>query len=237
MKQGTLYGLSLGPGDPGLITRRAWEILQGEAIWAYPVRRKGEESYALGIVQRAGLAVPESALALPFPMISDAETLARHWLDAAQQVLQALNAGHDVGFLVEGDASTYATFGHLARTVTALDAGVRIETIAGVSSYQAAAARFSLPLAEVDESIAIFPATYGVAAIEDMLERFDTLVLLKVSPVLDELIDLLDRRNLLAAARFIEKAGAPEERVVHGVASLRGLKVNYLSLMLVRNKT
>ena len=67
MKQGTLYGLSLGPGDPGLITRRAWEILQGEAIWAYPVRRKGEESYALGIVQRAGLAVPESALALPSP--------------------------------------------------------------------------------------------------------------------------------------------------------------------------
>ena len=154
MKQGTLYGLSLGPGDPGLITCRAWEILQGEAIWAYPVRRKGEESYALGIVQRAGLAVPESALALPFPMISDAETLARHWLEAAQQVLQALNAGHDVGFLVEGDASTYSTFGHLARTVTALDAGVRIETIAGVSSYQAAAARFSLPLAEVDESIA-----------------------------------------------------------------------------------
>ena len=186
--------------------------------------------------QRAGLAVPESALALPFPMISDAETLARHWLEAAQQVLQALNAGHDVGFLVEGDASTYATFGHLARTVTALDAGVRIETIAGVSSYQAAAARFSLPLAEVDESIAIFPATYGVAAIEEMLERFDTLVLLKVSPVLDEVINLLDRRGLLAAARFIEKAGAPEERVVHDVARLRGTKVNYLSLMLVRNK-
>ena len=92
MKQGTLYGLSLGPGDPGLITRRAWELLQGEAIWAYPVRRKGEASYALGIVQRAGLSVPESAIALPFPMTSDAETLARHWLDAAQQVLQALNA-------------------------------------------------------------------------------------------------------------------------------------------------
>ena len=79
-------------------------------------------------------------------------------------------------------------------------------------------------------------AAAGHAAIEEMLERFDTLVLLKVSPVLDEVIDLLDRRGLLAAARFIEKVGAPEERVVHDVASLRGGKVNYLSLMLVRNK-
>ena len=232
--QGTLYGLSLGPGDPGLITRRAWEILQTDAIWAYPVRRQGEESYALGIVQRAGLPVPASAMALAFPMTSDTETLARHWLEAAQRVLAQLTAGRDVCFLVEGDASTYSTFGHLARTVTALAAETRIETIAGVSSWQAAAARLVLPLAEVEERIAILPATYGVAQIETMLDHCDTLVLIKVSPVLDKLIALLERRGLLAGARFIEKAGAPEERVVEDVASLRGEKVNYLSLMLVK---
>ena len=26
-KLGTLFGVSLGPGDPGLITRRAWQLL------------------------------------------------------------------------------------------------------------------------------------------------------------------------------------------------------------------
>ena len=41
MKQGTLYGLSLGPGDPGLITCRAWEILQGEAIFEAVDRAPG----------------------------------------------------------------------------------------------------------------------------------------------------------------------------------------------------
>ena len=25
---GTLFGVSLGPGDPGLITRRAWALLE-----------------------------------------------------------------------------------------------------------------------------------------------------------------------------------------------------------------
>ena len=68
-----------------------------------------------------------------------------------------------------------------------------------------------------------------------MLDDFDTLVLMKVKPLLDGLIDLLERRGLLAHSRFIEKAGSPVERVVEDVQSLRGTKVNYLSLLLVKN--
>ncbi len=36
---GRLIGASLGPGDPGLITRRAWAALQSGARWLYPVMR------------------------------------------------------------------------------------------------------------------------------------------------------------------------------------------------------
>jgi precorrin-2 methylase len=42
-----LIGASLGPGDPELITRRAWAALQSGARWLYPVK-KGR-----GIVVRA----------------------------------------------------------------------------------------------------------------------------------------------------------------------------------------
>jgi precorrin-2/cobalt-factor-2 C20-methyltransferase len=61
------------------------------------------------------------------------------------------------------------------------------------------------------------------------------LVLLKVKPLLDDVIDLLRRRDLLDQGWFIEKAGAPEERVVHDLASLYGQKVNYLSLLIIKN--
>jgi len=30
---GMLYGVSLGPGDPGLITRKAWNLLHSGADW------------------------------------------------------------------------------------------------------------------------------------------------------------------------------------------------------------
>jgi precorrin-2/cobalt-factor-2 C20-methyltransferase len=38
-------------------------------------------------------------------------------------------------FLVEGDASTHATFGHLARAVRALAPEVQVEVLAGVPSF------------------------------------------------------------------------------------------------------
>ena len=234
-KLGTLYGVSLGPGDPGLITRRAWQLLSGDGHWTYPVRKKNGDSYALDIALRAGLDLPAQHSPLHFPMTHDAELLARYWLEAAQTVLAKLEQGEDVLFLVEGDASTYSTFGHLQRSVRALQPDVAVEVVPGVSSFHAAAARCGEPLADVDDTIAIVPAGYGIEQIERMLNDFDTLVLLKVKPLLDDIIALLRRRDLLAQGWFIEKAGAPEERMVHDLASLQGQKVNYLSLLIVKN--
>jgi precorrin-2/cobalt-factor-2 C20-methyltransferase len=52
---GRLIGASLGPGDPDLITRRAWAALQSGARWLYPVKKAEESSYALSIVERGGI--------------------------------------------------------------------------------------------------------------------------------------------------------------------------------------
>jgi len=233
---GTLYGVSLGPGDPGLITRRAWALLErADAIWTYPVRSLHKESYALDIAQRAGLALPAQHLPLLFPMTHDAEKLARHWLKAAETVRELLASGRDVLFLVEGDASTYASFSYLARVLRELEPDAKVEIVAGVSSYSAVCATVQLPLAEQDDTIAIVPAAYGIQAVEKMLDDFDTLVLMKVKPLLDELIELLARRGLLAHSCLVEKVGTPMERVVRDVASLKGEPVNYLSLLLVKN--
>lgn len=232
---GRLVGASLGPGDPELITRRAWAALQSGARWLYPVKKAEESSYALGIVERGGLPVPPDAEALVFPMTRDPIALAKAWTRAATRTVELLREGRDLVFLVEGDASTFATFGHLARVVRELAPEVIVDTIPGVSSFAAAAATTGLTLAEEDETFAVIPAAYGVEVIDHLLDDFDTVVLLKVKPLLDEVLALLEGRGLLATSCFIEKVGSPDERIVRDVASLTGQKVNYLSLMLVQN--
>ena len=234
-RYGKLIGASLGPGDPELITRRAWSVLQSGARWLYPVKKAEESSYALSIVERGGIAVPGDAVELVFPMTRDAEILAKAWARAATQTVELLADGRDLVFLVEGDASTFATFGHLARVVRELVAEVEVETIPGVSSFAAAAASTGVTLAEEDETFAIIPANYGVEVINHLLDEFDTLALLKVKPLVDEVVELLEQRELLATSVFVEKVGSPDERIVRDVASLKGEKVNYLSLMLVQN--
>src|SRR5450830_1052364 len=201
-RRGTLWGVSLGPGDPGLITRAAWAALQRRDVaWAYPARSGKTPSYALDIATRA-------------------------WLKAAHTLLPWLQAGRDVLFLVEGDASTYATFGHLARTLRALDAEVPVQVLPGVNSFTAACAQAGVPFAEQDDTVAIVPAAYGLSAVERLLPDFDTLVLMKIKPLLDELLDWLQRRGLLAGAHFIERVGAPDERRVSGtdLLALRGTR-------------
>lgn len=235
---GKLIGVSLGPGDPGLITRAAWAQLQRrDTVWTYPARSGKTPSYAFDIVQRAELPAPDTHSVLLFPMTHDGDKLARAWLKAANAVLPWLQAGRDVLFLVEGDASTYATFGHLARTVRGLDERIEVQTLAGVNSFTAACASRNLAFSEQDDTVAIVPAAYGVSAVDRLLPDFDTLVLMKVKPLLDELIVWLQARELLAQSVFIERVGAPDERSLTGTELLQllGTKVSYLSLLIVKN--
>ena len=228
-----LIGASLGPGDPGLITRAAWQALTASACWAWPVSGSGP-SHALGIVQRAGLEPPPQSLALHFPMTRQPAALAAAWAKAAAEVVDRLRSGIDLVFLVEGDASTHSTFGHLARAVRALAPEVQVDVLPGVPSFTAAAAASGTTLADGEESIAVCAATWALNDLDAWLERADTLVLLKVRPVLDALIDALAARGLLAAATFVDRVGTPDERVVADLARLRGERVHYLSLVLIR---
>ena len=235
---GKLYGVSLGPGAPGLITRAAWDALQRrDTVWVYPARSGKTPSYALDIATRAGVTPPHEHTQLLFPMTHDGEKLAMAWMKAAITVLPWLRAGRDVLFLVEGDASTYATFGHLARTLRGLEAGIDVQVIAGVNSFTAACADIGVPFSEQDDTVAIVPAAYGVGSVERLLPDFDTLVLMKIKPLLDELIDWLERRDLLQGTHFVERVGAVDERRLSGtdILQLRGNKVSYLSLLIIKN--
>lgn len=232
---GRLIAASLGPGAPGLITREAWSALNSTACWAWPINQNGA-SYALAVVERAGLIAPADGLALYFPMTRDPEPLARAWTEAAVQVASRLHDGEDVVFLVEGDASTYSTFGHLARAVRALDAKLVIEIIPGVSSFNAAAATIGQALADGEEPLAIYSAPEALRDLERVLATFDAVVLLKVRPVLDDLIAALETRGLLDCAVFIERVGTPDERIVRDLSTLRGERVHYLSLVLIRQQ-
>ena len=131
-----LIGVSLGPGDPELLTRKAEKALAA----AEKVFVPGE--MAADLVRP--FADPEI---LEFPMISDKKKLQEIWAENADRVA-SFASRKTTAFACIGDVNTFSTFSHLKRVVTERHPEVEIETIPGVGTVPALAARLGVDLSE-----------------------------------------------------------------------------------------
>ena len=233
MTIGTLYGLGVGPGDPELITVKAFRKLQECPVIAYPKKLKGSKSYAHRIVEMYIQPSEKEMLGLIFPMTKDEETLRIEWAKSVEMIYTYLAKGQDVAFVTEGDPMLFSTFIHLMKLMKETHADVPIETVAGISSFNGSANRLGIPLADGDDHVAMIPATENMEDMRRVLETHDAVVFIKVAKVLNEMLDLLEEMNLLYGVHVVTKVTSDEE-VIWNVDELRGVELNYLSCMVVR---
>jgi len=229
----TLYGVGVGPGDPELLTLKARRILQGVPVVAVP-KGCGKRSYAYSVVQGFLDEQRQEILELTFSMSKTEEVQRPYWQAALEDIGKRLIQGKDVAFLTEGDPFFYSTFIPLYRLMRQHYPEVRIEVVPGVTSVAAVAGAAGFPLARADERIAILPATFAHTELSVVLKTFDTVVLMKVHNVLDEVIEVLTTLGLKERACLVEKCTTAEERVIHDLDSVRGQKLHYFSTLLVR---
>jgi len=91
---GTLYGVSVGAGDPGLMTVKAVRILESCGVIAVP-RTHGENSLALSIAEQAADLSGKRKVYLDLPMCRDREALDRNY-DETAEMLCGLLENEDV---------------------------------------------------------------------------------------------------------------------------------------------
>ena len=140
-KTGTLYGIGVGPGDPDLITMKAVKILNQVDIVFAAASTKNDHSLAVNIAREH---IPDSAtvIRLKFPMTRDKNETRQAWKTHSQTIIAELERGRNVVFLTLGDSMTYSTYGYILRYVQTLAPHLEVQTVPGITSYQAAAARF-----------------------------------------------------------------------------------------------
>jgi precorrin-2/cobalt-factor-2 C20-methyltransferase len=150
-----------------------------------------------------------------------------------ETVLSILSRGADMAFITIGDPTIYSTFFYLYDRLLELNPSLSIEIIPGISSITASAAQAGISLGLADERIAVLPATYA-DDIGIVLEHFDTVILMKVHKVFDQLLATLDAAGLTDKALYISRTGMDDEQVVHDIGALRGKKLNYFSMVIVK---
>lgn len=155
--RGTLYGVSVGPGDPELMTLQAVRCLQRCSVIAAPQTKSGQ-MLALEIARGAVELDDKIILPLHFPMSRDKDQQRTAHENAARALQEHLDAGQDVAMLNLGDVSVYATFGYIQTILQ--EQGYATRMLAGVPSFCASAARLNQPLtAAMDQPLTIAPGS------------------------------------------------------------------------------
>ncbi|KUF31954.1 MULTISPECIES: precorrin-2 C(20)-methyltransferase [Lysinibacillus] len=230
---GVLYGLGVGPGDPELITVKAFRVIQESPVIAYPKKLRGSKSYAHRIVDVYINPDEKDMLGLVFPMTKDEAVLEREWTKSVELVYEKLQAGKDVAFVTEGDPLLYSTFIHMMKLMQDMHPDVEIRTVPGISSFNGSASRLGIALADGDDRVAIIPAHDDYEAMREAIESHDAVVFIKVAKVIDLMLEVLRDLDLLDKASVVTKVTSDEE-VIWDVRELDGVELEYLTLMVVR---
>ncbi|QGG52115.1 precorrin-2 C(20)-methyltransferase [Lysinibacillus pakistanensis] len=230
---GILYGLGVGPGDPELITVKAFRVIQESPVIAYPKKLRGSKSYAHRIVDVYINPEEKDMLGLVFPMTKDEAVLEREWTKSVELVYEKLKEGKDVAFVTEGDPLLYSTFIHMMKLMQDKHPEVEIRTVPGISSFNGSASRLGIALADGDDKVAIIPAHDDYNAMRDAIESHDAVVFIKVAKVIDLMLQVLRDLDLLDKASVVTKVTSDEE-IIWDVRELDGVELEYLTLMVVR---
>lgn len=227
VKSGTLYGVGVGPGDPELMTVKAWRLISLAPVVAY-LTANGRDSTARDIARPF---MPEGVteLAIDVPMRSEREPAQQAYDRGAAAIARHLQAGRDVVMLCEGDPFFYGSFMYLfARLAKDHETIV----VPGVTSITAAAARLRRPLAARNEVLKVLPATLAPDRLREELLTAQSAAIIKVGRHFAAVRNILSALDLVSKSMVIEKATHADERITR-LEDVAGDALPYFSTILV----
>lgn len=217
-EKGKLIGIGVGPGDTELLTIKACKILKTVPVVFSPKSAKEKESIALSIVRPIlekrddykRLMIVEPI----FPMIEDKNELEKVWNNASEMIAQYLDTGRDVAFITLGDSSIFSTYSYVQKKLTGK---YEIETVPGITSFTACAARRNKALVEQNEILTIVPKIDD--RLENVLEFSDSIVLMKASRNTSSLESTIESKDRNKEIYSVQNCTRENEKIIEGFST------------------
>lgn len=227
-----IYGVSLGPGEPDLITVKGLKILQKADKIYYPgsLFKSGKKaSYSLSILEHYNL---EASKLVGFYLeMSLARVQAQQVYETTfQQIKKDYENGLTVAVVCEGDANTFSSFSYLLEKIVAEK--LNIQLIPGITSYTMAASESLQPLCLQNEKLLILPRVQSEKELEEALRNFDTVVLMKIISVMEVIENVLENKNFKVT--YCERLGTEQQYIASNLEAIKNREIPYFSLIIIK---
>ena len=230
-KPSVFYGIGVGPGDPELLTIKAYKLLKNTSVISYLVNRKGV-SLAKSIIEpflQKGL----THIPIHIDMNINRSVIESSYSMGAIEISRSLRQGKDVVFLCEGDPLFYGSYAYLLEK---LKDSYECKVIPGITSVQAASSKLLSPLGLLDENVAILSARSENKAILSALSKFDNLAILKVGPHRKRILQLINQSGRTSDCTYCEKLYQDGEQIIDDPSELTDERGPYFSIIFVQKR-
>lgn len=231
-KPGHFYAVGIGPGSPDLLTLRAASLVENCDTVISPQAKGSAKSIALEAVRP--FLKDQEVIVHNYPMQRNRAKTQQRWQELADDVARRCDAGESVVQVTLGDPLIFATSSYLMQGLSEKLPAGHIHVVPGISAFQTTASRFGEALTLQEDRLMLMSAT-DISAVEQALEQCETLVLYKAGGCIEQLMELLRRRDLLQSASLVSCGEQGEHELqLADLSQWRVEPLGYMTTMIIR---
>lgn len=209
---GTLYGVGVGPGDPELMTVKAWRLISTAKVLAYFAANGGQSTART--IASSFIDPSTDEISIDMPMRAERGPARAAYDEGAKTIAERLARGQDVVMLCEGDPLFYGSFMYVFER---LSPKFRTTVIPGVTSISASAAELGQALCERDESFKVLPATMSEESLRRELRGTKAAAILKIGRHFGKVKRVLESLSLTPHAAAVVKATHDDQAIIRNL--------------------
>lgn len=225
--------VSLGPGDPELITIKGLKALQQADVIYCPATAGKQGS----VLSRAAdiihaLEIDEKSLQFfKLPMSKDRTEAWKAYDALFNEASAAYQEGKRVVIVAEGDAGFYSSIQYIYDRFT--EAHITAQRIAGIPAFIAAGALAGLHIVKQEEQIVVIPGTATTKELAEKIKAGYVIVIMKLSGCIEAVhscIHLFPETSF----HYFENVGTDKEYYTSDKKIIESKEYPYFSLMIIQ---
>lgn len=225
--------VSLGPGEPELITVKGLKALQAADLIYCPATRNKQDvlsSRAAGIVKALDID-EEKIRCFTLPMSKERSAAWKAYDTLFVEASSGYREGKRIVIVAEGDAGFYSSIQYIYDKF--MEADIAVSRIAGIPAFIAAGALAGLHIVKQEEEIVVIPGTPTSDELNEKIQVGYVIVIMKLSQCTETIHNCI-RLHSEKVFHYFENVGTDKEYYTSDRKVIINKTFPYFSLMIIQ---